>query len=53
MAVILTGTNFVAGATTVNVSGGGVTVNSVVVGSSTSLTANLVLDRRQRPGPAR
>ena len=34
MAVTLTGTNFVVGATTVNVSGGGVTVNNVVVGSS-------------------
>ncbi len=44
VAVILTGTNFVPGATTVNVSGGGVTVNSIVVGSSTSLTANLLLD---------
>jgi Coenzyme PQQ synthesis protein D (PqqD)/IPT/TIG domain len=42
--VTLTGTNFVVGATTVNVSGAGVTVNNVVVGSSTSLTANLVLD---------
>ena len=44
VAVTLTGTNFVVGATTVNVSGGGVTVNNVVVGSSTSLTANFVLD---------
>ena len=34
MAVTLTGTNFVVGATTVAVSGGGVTVNNVVVGSS-------------------
>ena len=44
MAVTLTGTNFVVGATTVAVGGGGVTVNNVVVGSSTSLTANFVLD---------
>ena len=34
VAVTLTGTNFVVGATTVNVSGGGVTVTNVVVGSS-------------------
>ena len=34
VAVTLTGTNFVVGATTVNVGGGGVTVNNVVVGSS-------------------
>ena len=34
VAVTLTGTNFVVGATTVNVSGSGVTVNNVVVGSS-------------------
>ena len=34
VAVTLTGTNFVVGATTVNVSGGGVTVNNVVVGGS-------------------
>ena len=43
VAVTLTGTNFVVGATTVNVSGTGVTVTNVVVGSSTSLTANFVL----------
>ena len=43
IAVTLTGTNFVGGATTVNVGGGDVTVNSVVVGSGTSLTANFVL----------
>ena len=43
VAVTLTGTNFVVGATTVNVGGGDVTVNNVVVGSSTSLTANFVL----------
>ena len=44
VAVTLTGTNFVVGATTVNVGGGDVTVNNVVVGSRTSLTANFVLD---------
>ena len=44
VAVTLTGTNFIVGATTVNIGGGGVTVNSVVVGSTTSLTANFVLD---------
>ena len=44
VAVTLTGTNFVVGATTVTVAGGDVTVNTVVVGSSTSLTANFVLD---------
>ena len=44
VAVTLTGTNFVVAATTVNVSGSGVTVNNVVVGSTTSLTASFVLD---------
>ena len=44
VAVTLTGTNFVAGATTVNVGGSGVTVTNVVVSSRTSLTANFVLD---------
>ena len=34
VAVTLTGTNFIVGATTVTVAGGGVTVNNVVVGSS-------------------
>ena len=51
VAVTLTGTNFVVGATTVNVGGGGVTVNNVVVGSSTSLTANFVLDPAAAVGP--
>ena len=50
VAVTLTGTNFVVGATTVNVAGGGVTVNNVVVGSTTSLTANFVLDLAARLG---
>ena len=44
MPVTLTGTNFVVGATTVAVVGGGVTVTNTVVSSSTSLTANFVLD---------
>ena len=44
VAVTLTGTNFVVSATTVAVSGAGVTVNTIVVGSTTSLTANFVLD---------
>ena len=51
MAVTLTGTNFVVGATTVAVAGGGVTVNTVVVGSSTSLTANFVIDPAAATGP--
>ncbi len=50
VAVTLTGTNFVVGATTVAVAGGGMTVNSVVVGSSTSLTANFVLDAAAAAG---
>ena len=44
VAVTLTGTDFVVGATTVAVSGYLVTVNTVVVSSSTSLTANFVID---------
>ncbi len=51
VAVTLIGTNFVVGATTVGVFGGGVTVTNVVVGSSTSLTANLVLDPAATAGP--
>ena len=43
IAVTLTGTNFVVGATTVNVSAD-VTVANVAVTSSTSLTASFVLD---------
>lgn len=43
VAVTLTGTNFVIGATTVAVAGGDVTASNVVVGSSTSLTADFVL----------
>ena len=50
MAVTLTGTDFVAGATTVNVSGAGVTVNNVVVGSTTSLAASFVLDAAAATG---
>ena len=53
VAVTLTGTNFVVGATTVTVSGSGVTVTNVVVGSSTSLTANFVLDPAAATVPAR
>src|SRR6185369_4494291 len=41
---ILTGTNFVAGATTVNVSGTGVTATNVTVTGSTSLNAGFVVD---------
>ena len=45
VAVTLTGTNFVVGATTVNIIGAtGITVTNVIVGSGTSLTANFVLD---------
>jgi hypothetical protein len=40
----LTGTNFVAGATTVSMSGAGVIVNGVSVTSSTSLTATVAID---------
>ena len=39
MAVTLTGTNFVAGATTVTVGGGGVTVTNVTVSGGTPQTA--------------
>ena len=51
VAVTLTGTNFVVGATTVAVAGGGVTVTNVIVGSSTSLTASFVLDLAAAAGP--
>ncbi len=44
VSVTLTGTNFVAGATVVNVNGAGATATNVVVGSPTSLTASVVLD---------
>ena len=50
VAVTLTGTNFIVGATTVTVAGGGVTVTTVTVGSSTSLTANFVIDPTAAPG---
>src|SRR5260370_383189 len=39
----LTGTNFVAGTTTVAVSGSGVTVSAVTVTTATSLTATLTM----------
>lgn len=48
--VTLTGSNFVSGATTVQVSGSGVSVNSVTVSSATSLTANFVIDAGAAPG---
>ena len=51
VAVTLTGTNFVFGATTVAVAGGGVTVGNVVVGGGTSLTASFVLDLAAAAGP--
>ena len=51
MAVTLTGAGFVAGATTVAVAGGGVTVTNVAVSSGTSLTANFVLDPAAAEGP--
>ncbi len=44
VAVTLTGTNFIAGGTTVTVSGTGITVTGVTVSSNTSLTANFALD---------
>lgn len=44
MAVLLTGSNFVSGATAVALSGTGVTVNNVVVTSATTLTATFVID---------
>lgn len=42
--VTLIGTGFVIGATTVDVSGSGVTVNTIVVSTTTTLTAHFVLD---------
>ena len=50
VAVTLTGTNFVVGATTVTVNSGGVTATNVVVSSATSLTANIVIDAAATPG---
>ncbi|MEX1113130.1 MAG: IPT/TIG domain-containing protein [Patescibacteria group bacterium] len=44
VAVTLTGTDFVAGGTTLAVSGTGITVSGVTVSSSTTLTANFVID---------
>ena len=52
-AVTLTGTNFVVGATTVAVAGGGVTVNNIVVGSATSLTADFVIGAAAAVGRTR
>ena len=51
VAVTLTGTSFIVGATTVNVTGAGMTVTNVVVGGSTSLTASFVLDPAAAAGP--
>ena len=51
VAVTLTGAGFVAGATTVAVAGGGVTVTNVIVSGTTSLTANFVLDPAAAEGP--
>jgi hypothetical protein len=50
VAVALTGSNFIVGATTVNVSGSGVTVNNVVVQSGTTLTASFVIDPASAAG---
>src|SRR5690606_4227438 len=44
VSVTLAGTEFEAGGTTVEVSGGDVAVSNVVVSSSTSLTADLTID---------
>ncbi len=43
VAVTLTGTNFIPGATTVSVNGIGVVTNTVAVTSGTSLTLNIVI----------
>ena len=51
LVVTLTGTNFVVGATAVVAGGGGVTVSNVEVGSTTSLTANFVVDGAAALGP--
>jgi quinohemoprotein amine dehydrogenase alpha subunit-like protein len=50
VAVTLTGTNFIAGATTVSVNGIGVTTNTIVVTSGTSLTVNIVIAADAPPG---
>ena len=52
MTVTLTGTNFVAGATVVNVDGAGATASDVVVVNPTSLTASVVLDPTAAAGAA-
>ncbi len=48
--VTLTGTNFVAGATTVAVTGSGITIGDVSVASATSLTATFTLAGDADPG---
>ena len=50
VAVTLTGTNFVSGATTIAMSGTGVTSTSVNVVSATSLTATLMIDAAAAAG---
>jgi YVTN family beta-propeller protein len=49
--VTLTGSNFAPGATTVIVSGTGITVTSVNVSNTTSLTATFVIDPTAATGP--
>ncbi len=48
--VVFTGTNFIAGASTVNV-GAGITVNATTVNSPTQLTANLTITTAAATGP--
>ena len=48
--VVFTGTNFIP-STTVNPGAAGINVNSVMVNSSTSLTANLTITAAASPGP--
>jgi hypothetical protein len=50
VAMTLTGLNFIAGATTVAVIGVGVTTNSVVVTSGSSLTVNFLIAADATPG---
>jgi len=47
--VIFTGTNFIAGVTSIN-AGNGIAVNSMIVNNSTSLTANLTLTAEAAAG---
>ena len=50
VAVTLTGTHFVMGGTAVTLTGTGVTLTGLTVTTSTSLTANFVLDAAAAPG---